>query len=105
MSLFSTCNRAYSLQRPLNWASRVTWYCHFLWSCKGLDTRDQLLEFHGKHYHAANMALVVLGKEDLDHLEGWARDCFKEVGDYTKPPLPAGCKSEILRPYSLARCC
>lgn len=48
---------------------------------KGLDTRDQLLEFHGKHYHAANMALVVLGKEDLDHLEGWARDLFKEVGD------------------------
>ena len=47
---------------------------------KGLDTRDQLLEFHGKHYHAANMALVVLGKEDLDHLEGWARECFKEVG-------------------------
>lgn len=47
--------------------------------CKGLDTRDQLLEFHGKHYHAANMALVVLGKEDLDHLEGWARECFKEA--------------------------
>eukprot|EP00752_Nemacystus_decipiens_P005957 g5379.t2 len=46
---------------------------------RGLDTRDQLLEFHGKHYHAANMALVVLGKEDLDHLEGWARECFNEV--------------------------
>ncbi|CAN0237812.1 unnamed protein product [Ectocarpus fasciculatus] len=45
----------------------------------GLDTRDQLLEFHEKHYHAANMALVVLGKESLDHLETWARDCFKEV--------------------------
>ncbi|CAB1115801.1 unnamed protein product [Ectocarpus sp. CCAP 1310/34] len=45
----------------------------------GLDTRDQLLQFHEKHYHAANMALVVLGKESLDHLETLARDCFKEV--------------------------
>lgn len=25
------------------------------------------------------MALVVLGKENLDHLEAWARDCFNEV--------------------------
>ena len=48
---------------------------------KGMDTRDQLLEFHGKHYHAANMALVVLGKENLDQLEGLARECFKEVSN------------------------
>ena len=54
-------------------------WCCCLCLCKGLDTRDQLLEFHGKHYHAANMALVVLGKEDLDQLEGWARECFKEA--------------------------
>ncbi|CAM9405523.1 unnamed protein product, partial [Hapterophycus canaliculatus] len=35
------------------------------------------------------MALVVLGKEDLDHLEGWARDYFKEVRDTgsTQPPV------------------
>lgn len=66
----------------LSWCDR----CSVALSCrcrlplpKGLDTRDQLLEFHEKHYHAANMALVVLGKENLDHLEGWARECFKEV--------------------------
>lgn len=57
------------------------------YSAKGLDTREQLLEFHEKHYHAANMALVVLGKEDLDHLEGWARECFKEAsGLMSQPP-------------------
>ncbi|CAM9402879.1 unnamed protein product, partial [Laminaria digitata] len=46
---------------------------------EGVDTRRELLAFHGKHYRASNMALVVLGKEDLDHLEGWAKECFKEV--------------------------
>lgn len=48
-------------------------------SSQGTDTRTELLAFHRKHYHAMNMALVVLGKEDLDHLENLARECFKEV--------------------------
>eukprot|EP00903_Cladosiphon_okamuranus_P013078 g12199.t1 len=60
---------------------------------QGLDTRDQLLDFHWKHYHAANMALVVLGKEDLDHLEGWARECFKEVRECVPAPSDADSKT------------
>lgn len=47
--------------------------------CQGTDTREELLAFHDKHYHAKNMALVVLGKENLDQLELVARECFGDV--------------------------
>lgn len=50
-----------------------------VFSDQGIDTRRELLAFHEKHYHARNMALVILGKEDLDVLEEWARTCFAEV--------------------------
>ncbi|CAM9553930.1 unnamed protein product, partial [Discosporangium mesarthrocarpum] len=46
---------------------------------EGIDTRSELLSFHQRHYRAPNMALVILGKEGLDQLEGWARECFQEV--------------------------
>lgn len=46
---------------------------------QGIDTRRELIAFHAKHYKAPNMALVVLGKEDLHHLEALARECFDEV--------------------------
>ncbi|CAM9295676.1 unnamed protein product [Ectocarpus sp. 13 AM-2016] len=73
-SKFSTGNLK-TLKEDVPQARRLA----FLTFPCGLDTRDQLLQFHEKHYHAANMALVVLGKESLDHLETWARDCFKVV--------------------------
>lgn len=76
------CSRPLSLPRLFVVASAFLRPCPLPWLLvirKGLDTRQELLAFHKKHYHAQNMALVVLGKEDLDELEGLVRDSFREV--------------------------
>ncbi|CAM9761849.1 unnamed protein product [Ascophyllum nodosum] len=46
---------------------------------EGIDTRQELLAFLERHYSAPHMALVVLGKENLDVLEEWATSCFEEA--------------------------
>ena len=43
------------------------------------------MDFHDKHYSANRMKLVVLGRESLDVLEGWAADLFAGVRNKDLP--------------------
>ncbi|ETW00084.1 hypothetical protein H310_07510 [Aphanomyces invadans] len=43
--------------------------------------RAELLAFHAKYYSARIMKLAIVGKEDLDTLEEWARSKFSEILD------------------------
>ena len=64
-------------------------YCHFstgnfevlktLPEARGIDVRQKFMDFHEKHYSANRMKLVILGREPLDTLEGWAADLFAGV--------------------------
>jgi insulysin len=64
-------------------------YCHFSTGNfevlktqpegRGVDVRQKFMDFHEKHYSANRMKLVVLGREPLDTLEGWAADLFAGV--------------------------
>ncbi|KAE9367559.1 LuxS/MPP-like metallohydrolase [Stipitochalara longipes BDJ] len=64
-------------------------YCHFstgnleilktLPEARGIDVRQKFMDFHEKHYSANRMKLVILGREPLDVLEGWAADLFAGV--------------------------
>jgi insulysin len=64
-------------------------YCHFSTGnfevlksqpeARGVDVRQKFMDFHEKHYSANRMKLVVLGREPLDVLEGWAADLFAGV--------------------------
>ncbi|KAK0161382.1 hypothetical protein PV327_009858 [Microctonus hyperodae] len=46
---------------------------------KGINVRDELLKFHNTWYSSNNMALSVLGKENLDDLEAMVINMFAEV--------------------------
>lgn len=52
---------------------------------KGLDVRQELIEFYKSHYSANLMRLVILGKEDLDTLTSWAVEKFSQVPNSDKP--------------------
>ncbi|TVY81559.1 putative zinc protease, partial [Lachnellula suecica] len=64
-------------------------YCHFSTGNfevlktqpeeRGVDVRQKFMDFHEKHYSANRMKLVILGREPLDTLEGWAADLFAGV--------------------------
>lgn len=64
-------------------------YCHFSTGNldtlkiapegRGINVRQKFIDFHGKHYSANRMKLVVLGKESLDVLEGWVSEMFSGV--------------------------
>jgi insulysin len=64
-------------------------YCHFSTGnfevlktqpeARGIDVRQKFMDFHEKHYSANRMKLVILGREPLDVLEGWAADLFAGV--------------------------
>lgn len=64
-------------------------YCHFSTGnfevlksqpeARGVDVRQKFMDFHEKHYSANRMKLVVLGREPLHVLEGWAADLFAGV--------------------------
>ncbi len=41
--------------------------------------RETLLDFYAAHYSADRMGLVVLGREDVNTLAGWAREKFSAV--------------------------
>ncbi|RHY90656.1 hypothetical protein DYB35_009446 [Aphanomyces astaci] len=45
------------------------------------EVRAELIAFHARYYSARIMKLVIVGKEDLDTLEGWARSKFSEILD------------------------
>lgn len=44
-----------------------------------MDVRKEFIDFHGKHYSANRMKLVVLGKESLEELEMWVGELFAGV--------------------------
>jgi len=53
---------------------------------RGVNIREAFMAFHDKHYSADRMKLVVLGKESLDQLEGWASELFSDVKNKNLPP-------------------
>ncbi|PBP21540.1 peptidase M16 inactive domain-containing protein [Diplocarpon rosae] len=70
-------------------------YCHFSTGnfevlktqpeARGIDVRQKFMDFHAKHYSANRMKLVILGRESLDVLEGWAADLFAGVRNMDLP--------------------
>jgi insulysin len=51
----------------------------------GDTDREELLAFHGQHYSADRMSVVLLGKAPLDSLEAWGRTYFTPVANHQKP--------------------
>jgi len=50
-------------------------------------TREELLDFHRRHYGARRMTLAIAGQAGLDQLEHWARQYFGPVPDRAAPEL------------------
>jgi insulysin len=79
--------RLYQLEKSLSNPRHP--YCQFatgnleilktLPEARGIDVRQKFMDFHEKHYSANRMKLVILGREPLDVLEGWAADLFAGV--------------------------
>jgi insulysin len=72
-------------------------HCHFatgnleilktLPEARGIDVRQKFTDFYEKHYSANRMKLVILGREPLDVLEGWAADLFAGVRNKSLPQM------------------
>lgn len=45
----------------------------------GIDVRSELLKFHNQFYSANLITVAILGREELDVLENWAREKFSAV--------------------------
>jgi insulysin len=58
-----------------------------------LDVRDQLLQFHNRHYFAQQMRLAVLGKDSIDTLEQWVRKYFSAIESKSEADLDSYNKS------------
>ncbi|MEE4299687.1 MAG: insulinase family protein [Pseudomonadales bacterium] len=56
---------------------------------EGSSVREDLLEFYADHYTAERMALVLLGREELDTLTAWAEELFSPVPSRPVEPDPA----------------
>lgn len=52
---------------------------------RGVDIRQEFINFHKKHYSANRMKLVVLGRESLDELEKWVVELFSPVENKDLP--------------------
>jgi len=63
---------------------------------RGVDIRQEFIQFHSKHYSANRMKLVVLGRESLDELESWVGNLF--AGVQNKDLLPN--RWDGVQPYS-----
>ncbi len=63
---------------------------------RGVDIRQEFIEFHNKHYSANRMKLVVLGRESLDELETWVGDLFAGVKNKDLTPN----RWDGVQPYS-----
>nr|POE87489.1 a-factor-processing enzyme [Quercus suber] len=48
---------------------------------RGVAIRDEFMKFYADNYSANRMKLVVLGKEQLDELQSWVEEFFKDVPD------------------------
>ena len=74
---FSALKRAISQAHPYSKFSVGN--LETLKDSEALSLRQALLAFYEKHYSANIMKLVILGKEDLDALENWAREKFSAI--------------------------
>ncbi|KAI4173694.1 MAG: hypothetical protein LQ348_006508 [Seirophora lacunosa] len=63
---------------------------------RGVNIRDEFIQFHHRHYSANRMKLVVLGREKLDELEAWVGDLFAGV---VNKDLPRN-RWDGVQPYS-----
>ncbi|KAF9547358.1 Insulinase (Peptidase M16) [Mortierella hygrophila] len=61
---------------------------------EGINTRDELIKFYHKYYSSSIMKLVIIGREPLDELTGWAVEKFSAIRNlniappsYPGPPL------------------
>lgn len=63
---------------------------------RGVDIRQEFIQFHNKHYSANRMKLVVLGRESLDDLESWVGILFAGVKNKDLPPN----RWDGVQPYS-----
>lgn len=63
---------------------------------RGVDIRQEFIQFHNKHYSANRMKLVVLGRESLDDLESWVEILFAGVKNKDLPPN----RWDGVQPYS-----
>ena len=52
---------------------------------RGVDIRQEFIDFHHRNYSANRMKLVVLGRESLDALEAWVADLFAGVHNKDLP--------------------
>ena len=62
---------------------------------EGRPVWDDLRAFYDAEYSASRMVVSVIGREDLDTLEGWVRDRFSQVPSNGKP-APA----QTVAPYT-----
>ena len=63
---------------------------------RGVNIRDEFIQFHRTNYSANRMKLVVLGREELDQLESWVGDLFAGV---VNKDLPRN-RWDGVQPYS-----
>ena len=52
---------------------------------RGVNIRQEFIDFHSRNYSANRMKLVVLGRESLDVLESWVGDLFAGVQNKDLP--------------------
>ena len=52
---------------------------------RGVNIRQEFIDFHSRNYSANRMKLVVLGRESLDVLESWVGDLFADVQNKDLP--------------------
>ncbi|KAI4239741.1 MAG: hypothetical protein L6R40_005486 [Gallowayella cf. fulva] len=52
---------------------------------RGVQIRNEFIQFHHRNYSANRMKLVVLGREKLDELERWVGDLFAGVANKDLP--------------------
>ena len=67
----------------------------------GQPVREDLLAFYRAHYSAERMSLVLLGREPLAELEGWARDKFSQVPRREAARTPVA--APLFRPDTLPK--
>ncbi|KAK9808961.1 hypothetical protein WJX72_007074 [[Myrmecia] bisecta] len=63
--------------RKFSWGNRKS-LCD-LPKAAGVDVRDELVKYYQQQYSAERMALVVLGGQPLEELEGWVQELFAAV--------------------------
>ncbi|KAF8460600.1 Metalloenzyme, LuxS/M16 peptidase-like protein [Kalaharituber pfeilii] len=86
-------HRLYQLARSLSNPNFP--YCHFSTGSletlrdepakRGINVREEFINFHKKYYSANGMKLVVLGREDLDTLQNWVMEMFSGVKNKDLP--------------------